>query len=101
VARPERPAHADQVIAQKVSGTMMLLHLGTGRYYSLDDVGLRVWELCDGHRSAPEIASLIWQEFDAPAQQVEQDLLELLEELAAEGLVTEGAPAAARAAEAP
>jgi Coenzyme PQQ synthesis protein D (PqqD) len=99
--RPERPAHAQQVIAQKVSNTMVLLHLGTGEYYNLDEVGLRVWELCDGTRSVPDLVSAICREFDAPPQQVEQDLLELLEELAAEQLVTEAAPPAAGPVQAP
>jgi Coenzyme PQQ synthesis protein D (PqqD) len=97
----KRPAHADQVIAQKVSNTMVLLHLGNGEYYSLDEVGLRIWELCDGTRSVQDLAVQVCQEFDALPEQVEHDVRALLDELAAEQLVIEGAPMGAGAHQAP
>ncbi len=89
-----RPMHADQVIARKASGTVILLNLDSGHYYSLDEVGSRVWELCDGARTVPEIVSRICQEYDAATDRVEQDVSELLAELAKEKLVHIGEPAA-------
>lgn len=86
----DQPVHAEEVIAQKAAGTLVLLHLGSGQYYSLDEVGIRVWELCDGAHSISEIVSTICQEYATAADQVEQDVLDLVEELSGEHLVSVG-----------
>ena len=87
---PDHPVHAEEVIAQRAASTLVLLHLESGQYYSLDEVGIRVWELCDGAHSIPEIVSIIYEEYAAPADQVEQDVLDLVEELSREHLLSVG-----------
>jgi hypothetical protein len=72
-------------LTQQVSGTVVLLDPDNGEYYALDEVGSRIWELCD----------------DAPAETVEADVLELVEDLIREKLVVEAAEAAGPAAAAP
>lgn len=87
---PDQPIHGEEVIAQETEGTLVLLHLGSGQYYSLDEVGIRVWELCDGAHSVSDIVSTICQEYAAAADQVERDVVDLVEELASEHLVSAG-----------
>ncbi len=82
-----RPAHAAQVIAQKAKDLLVLLNLDTGEYYHLDEVGTRIWELCDGTRTVAEVARCISEEFDASGAPVEPDVLTFLEELAQDKLV--------------
>ena len=84
-----RPHRREGVLAQQVSGTLVLLSLDDGQYYSLDEVGIRAWELCDGSRSVAEIISILCQEYDAPAATIESDVLELLADLVNEKLVDE------------
>ena len=66
---------------------LVLLHPQTGEYYTLDPVGSRVWQLCDGKNTVAKIATIISQEFDAPAKVIERDVLDLLTELLDEKLV--------------
>jgi len=66
---------------------LVLLDPDNGHYYTLDEVGTRIWELCDGGRSIAEIAGALDEEFDAPPETIRADLLELLEELSDGGLV--------------
>lgn len=82
------PAQAPRVVTRTVSGMLVLLSVSDGYYFSLDEVGARVWELCDGTRSATEIAAVLSREYDdAPAATIAADVRELLEDLQAEGLV--------------
>jgi pyrroloquinoline quinone biosynthesis protein D len=90
MGRLSRPRHPEGVIAQQADSTLVLLSLTSGQYYALDDVGVRVWELCDGARTVAEVVSILSQEYDAPAETIEADVLELLEDLAREQLVVEG-----------
>jgi len=82
-----QPAHATKVIAQKAKDLLVLLDLDTGEYYNLDEVGTRIWELCDGARTVSEIARLISEEFEASGEGVERDVVKFLEELVQDKLV--------------
>ncbi|HWE60689.1 MAG TPA: PqqD family protein [Chloroflexota bacterium] len=87
IDRASTPRRNEQVISQSFEDTLLLLHPTTGEYYSLDEVGGRVWELCDGTRSVAQVIATIDEEFDAPMAEIAADVLELLGELADEQLV--------------
>ena len=77
----------DRVLAREADGTLVLLDLDSGHYYSLDDVGARVWELCDGERSCGEILTTLGEEYEAPAETLEGDVLAFLQEMLDESLL--------------
>lgn len=83
------------ILSQEVSGTVVLLNPDNGHYYSLEDVGIRAWELCDGNHTVKEIAVSIGKEFEASVEQIETDLLDLFRELTHEQLVA-ASPEASR-----
>jgi hypothetical protein len=85
-----RPVPVDGVLAQEMDGTRLLLDSESGSYFTLDDIGSRVWELCDG-REAAAIVDEICAEYDAPPSQIRDDVLELLDELTSERLLRESA----------
>ena len=72
---------------QVVADEAILIHLQTGAYYSLNDVGTSFWQLLDGERSLADCAGQIAIEYNAPQEVVMADLVELAVDLAAEGLV--------------
>jgi coenzyme PQQ synthesis protein D (PqqD) len=82
-----RARHSQDVLATRTDHTVILLSTRNGEYYSLEGVGARIWELADGTRSVADIAIELDGEYDAPRTTIERDALELLDELAAEGLV--------------
>ena len=41
------PRPKERIIAQEVSGVLVLLNLDDGQYFSLEDVSRRILELCD------------------------------------------------------
>jgi len=83
-ARPER---VGQVLTQRMPDALVLLDPSAGTYFSLDEVGARVWELCDGTRTVSDVVAVLTDEFDAPTEIIRDDVAELLGELAAESLV--------------
>jgi hypothetical protein len=85
VAVPERNP---QVIAQGTSEELVLLHLERGTYYSLDEVGSRIWELCDGTVTVEDIVTVLASEFDVSAATLRVDVAELLRSLSDEDLLT-------------
>jgi len=83
-----RPVPTAGVLVQEMNGTRLLLDPETGNYFTLDEIGSRVWTLCDG-REAVAIADELSAEYDAPSSQIRDDVLELLRELASERLIRE------------
>jgi hypothetical protein len=81
-----RLKHTPEATFQEVAGEAILIHLNTGVYYSLNEVGTSYWNLLDGQRSIADCADLIAAEYAAPREVVLADLLELSADLVKEGL---------------
>lgn len=81
----------DGVVAQKASEQLVLLDVEGGQYYSLNEVGARVWELSDGSRTLKDIVTVVSEEFDAPPETVSSDVHELVDDLVGEELLTNNA----------
>ena len=79
----------ERVMTQQVEGDAVLLDIDSGEYFSLNEVGGMVWELCDGSRSVEDVAELISSEFDVDTSAALSDAIELLESLVGAGLVVE------------
>ena len=87
IALETRPTRADGILAQRNADSLILLNPENGQYFTLDEVGARVWELCDGSHAVAEVVSALYAEYDAPLKSIQTDVLELLGELAGEQLV--------------
>lgn len=83
-ARVSIPEH---VIVQHLNNETMLLHLEQERYYGLDDVGFRMWAALQEHPTIGAACEALHTEYKASHDQLEQDLLALLEDPMANGLV--------------
>lgn len=55
--------------------------------YELDEVGARIWELCDGTRSLTDIAQALTHEYDVPYEQALDDSRDFIMELREKGLL--------------
>jgi pyrroloquinoline quinone biosynthesis protein D len=84
----DRPQRDERIVWRRGDEGVVVLNPNDGQYFSLDDVGGRIWELCEGDRSIAEIADVLSTEYEADASVIQADALELLQELKDEGLVT-------------
>lgn len=85
--RSSRPRRRDAVLSNDAGDTVILLQSETGEYFSLDEVGGRIWELADGTRTVEEITRALVDEFDAPLETIDTDARRILGELAREQLL--------------
>lgn len=79
---------SEDVVVREVSGELVLLDLNSGQYFGLDAVGARIWELLvDGLRDLNAICDQIENEFDAPRERIEADLIALATQLQEQALI--------------
>ena len=83
------PRRKEQIIVQKGSSDLLLFNMDNGSYYALNEVGSRTWELCDGTHSVAQLVCILAKEYDASAEILETDILELLEDLQSKNLIVE------------
>ncbi len=77
----------ERVTWRVLEGDCILLHLDSGIYYTLNDVGRFLWESFDGKKSLSEIRETILDRYDVTSEKVKGDLPELVEDLKKEDLV--------------
>ena len=78
-------------VADEDVDEMVLLDLVHGLYFSLDDVGARMFVLISEHGELKAVHQALLEEYAVDSQQLEQDLLELTGQLVANGLLQIGA----------
>jgi hypothetical protein len=77
----------EDVVFRELDGQAVVLNLDSGIYFGLDEVGTRIWQLIDEHRSLRRAWEALQTEFDAPSAQLEADLIAFVDHLRAKGLV--------------
>jgi hypothetical protein len=68
------------------AGELVILHGTEGKYYGLNAVGLRVWDLIQVPRSANTIGAILASEFEVEEDTARKDASCLLNELISHGL---------------
>jgi hypothetical protein len=74
-------------ISSDVAGEAVILNLQSGIYYGLNEVGATVWNLIQQPQKVETIRQTLLQEYDVEPEVCTPDLLHLLQELQAAGLV--------------
>jgi hypothetical protein len=74
----------DETLLVPVSGELASME----ELYTLNETGAFVWQALDGVRPLAEIGRRLGKQYDAPAEEIEADLLEIMNGLADAGLVT-------------
>ncbi len=80
--------HSEHVIAQRSGSDLVLFHMESGNYYSLNELGATIWELIDGRRPILEVTRVLETEFDAPPELILADCRELIASLLENDLLT-------------
>ena len=78
------------VVSTKLSDDeMVLLHVVTKRYYTLNETGIRIWELFQAGKHTTEIAVALEMEYTTEPEQAFHAVRAFTEELKSEGLMLE------------
>lgn len=74
-------------VSSDLGGEVAILDLKGGKYYGLDEVGARVWELIQKPAAVSEVQAAIVEEYDVEPALAQRDVLALLQRLAEEELI--------------
>ncbi len=76
-----------QQVSSELGGEVVILNVKAGIYHGLDNVGATVWQLIQHPQKVAAIRDCLLKEYQVEADRCEQDLLELLQDMAANGLI--------------
>jgi pyrroloquinoline quinone biosynthesis protein D len=83
-SRPAMPAY---IKLRHDEGRGRWLILAPERIFEPDDTAVEVLKLCDGQRSVADIANVLAKEYNAPQQEILNDIVAMLQDLADKGVV--------------
>ncbi len=81
------PRISPDVLFRELVDESVLLDLKSQRYFGLDDVGTRIWQLVQELGSADKIVNAMLEEFDVDEARLRLDLGEFLDKLADADLI--------------
>lgn len=81
------PRRSERLATRAVDGKAVVVVLDARKLHTLNKVGTRVFELCDGTRDVAAIAAQIALEYGAEASVAERDVLAFVARLIEEGAV--------------
>ncbi len=76
-----------EMIETKVDGELVALHIDNGTCYGFNSTATRIWAMIEQPRRLSELTGELTGEFDVDSATCEAQLRDLLDELAADGLV--------------
>jgi len=77
----------DDVLISNLQDESVILNLDSERYYGLDSVGTRILSVLTTSESIEAAYNTLLQEYDVDRHALRQDLIALVENLVAQGLV--------------
>ena len=75
-------------VAREVGGETVILHLGSGTYFGLDEVGTRIWQLLGKGLPLAAVCDRLVEEYEVERAVLERDLEALIGELVEHELVS-------------
>ncbi|WP_420208560.1 PqqD family protein [Candidatus Electronema sp. JC] len=83
---------AENIVTRKVMDETLLVPISgqlasMDNLYTLNETGAFIWQALDGVRSLAEISEMLERQYDAPAEVIAADVLEIADGLAEAGLI--------------
>ena len=80
-------APSDNIVAREIEGELIIVPLIAGigdtedELFTLNETGKAIWNKLDGRHSIEQVVRQLHAEFEAPIEQIEQDVVGLVKEL--------------------
>ena len=84
-SRPTLPRH---IKLRHDAGRGRWILLAPERVFEPDETAASILQLCDGTHSVADIVAQLAKDYQAPAEQIRGDVIEILQELADKGALT-------------
>lgn len=88
----DRLACSPEVLSRVLDGEAILLHLGSGTYFGMNEVATRAWELIVAGTTYASMCASLVAEFEVSQADIERDMAEFLSALQEKHLVMVSRP---------
>jgi hypothetical protein len=76
-----------KVLVRELDREAVVLDVASGRYFVLNETGLRLLDLLDGERTVEQVEAALADEFEVDRETLARDVRAIVEALVSEGLV--------------
>ncbi|MEL7588578.1 MAG: PqqD family peptide modification chaperone [Prolixibacteraceae bacterium] len=83
----EKYSRNDQIIDGELDDHQVMMHLERGKYFGLNPVGKRIWDLIEAPKSFRELTDILLEEFDVTKEQCEQEVRTFLDKAVASAII--------------
>lgn len=73
--------------AADLDGEKVMMNLNKGKYYGLNNVGSRIWELAENQISISDIVKVLKSEYDVESNTCETSVLDFISKLLNEDII--------------
>jgi hypothetical protein len=77
----------DDIPTASIDGEVGMMNVEKGKYFSLDAIGSKIWELLKSEKNIKQIVIELVKEYDVDFDTCSNDVLELVKRFVDEGLV--------------
>ena len=77
-----------EIVTANIDDDLVMLDVDQGKYFSLNPVAVRVWELLENTPSKNELCTILMEEFEVDAVQCQSEVQVLLDEMIALKLIS-------------
>jgi len=76
------------IVAADMDGEKVMLNIDDGKYFGMDSIGSRIWELIERQHSVRDVVRLLQKDYEVDEKTCQDDTLTFLSILHTKGLVT-------------
>jgi hypothetical protein len=69
---------SSDLLSTELDGELVMMDLVSGQYISLDRIGTEIWRGLAQPRKVAELCQALGERYEAPAEEIERDVLALL-----------------------
>ncbi len=80
-------AQAIGLVAAEMDGERVMLNIEKGKYFALNGIGGRIWDLIESPHTVREVVTLLINEYEVEEKTCQHDVLVFLNKLYDQGLV--------------
>jgi len=78
----------DVAVTTMPGGDMILLHLGTGRYFTLNQTGALIWKMMESSTALAAMSEALFDRFEVTPETAAETVHELMQDLKTHKLIT-------------
>jgi hypothetical protein len=80
---------SSKAIIQEINGEMVILDMGSEEYFSLNEVGCKLWRLLESNSDLSVAVASLLEQYDVDSKQLSDDVESVVTELKHVGLLSE------------